>query len=95
MAAYIIAEIEVQDPKTYEEYRRGVQPTIDQYGGRFLVRGGQAELLEGSQQPPRVVVLEFPDMARLRAWYDSPEYRPLRDLRQRASVGRFIRVEGI
>jgi len=95
MAAYIIAEIEVQDPKTYEEYRRGVQPTIDQYGGRFLVRGGQAELLEGSQQPRRVVVLEFPDMARLRAWYDSPEYRPLRDLRQRASVGRFIRVEGI
>jgi len=95
MPAYMIAEIEVKDPTRYEEYRRGVQATIDRYGGRFLVRGGAAELVEGSGAPRRVVVLEFPSMERLRLWYDSPEYVPLRELRKSASDGRFIMVQGI
>ena len=95
MPAYMVAEIEVKDPARYEEYRRGVQATIDRYGGRFLVRGGAAELVEGSGAPKRVVVLEFPSMERLRQWYDSPEYVPLRELRKSASEGRFIMVQGV
>jgi uncharacterized protein (DUF1330 family) len=95
MAAYMIAEIEVKDPARYEEYRRGVQATIDRYGGRFLARGGAAELVEGSGEPKRVVILEFPTMAQLKQWYDSPEYVPLRELRQSASEGRFVVVQGV
>jgi uncharacterized protein (DUF1330 family) len=94
MAAYIIADVRVTDPAVYEEYRRQVKATLDQYGGRFLVRGGAANQLEGGWEPQRIVVLEFESPERARAWYDSPEYQPLRRLRQSASEGRFILVEG-
>ena len=87
MAAYIVANVEVTDPAAYEEYRKGVAATIAQYGGRFLVRGGATEVLEGSFRPKRIVILEFESVERAKAWWDSPEYRPLRDLRQRASRG--------
>jgi uncharacterized protein (DUF1330 family) len=95
MAAYIHGDIEVIDSEAYEQYRREVPAVIAAYGGRYLVRGGEAELLEGEGQPKRQVILEFPDVERLKAFYDSPEYRTLRALRQRASVGRLIAVEGV
>jgi uncharacterized protein (DUF1330 family) len=95
MAAYVIGEIEVTDPAVYEEYRNQVLATIEQYAGRFLVRGGRFELLEGDWSPKRMVVLEFPGMAEARTWYHSPEYAPLIDLRQRGSRGRLVLVEGV
>ena len=83
MAAYVIANIEVTDPATYDDYRKGVAATITQHGGRFLARGGAVERLEGSFMPKRVVILEFASMAAAKAWYASPEYAPLLALRKR------------
>jgi uncharacterized protein (DUF1330 family) len=93
MAAYVIGEIEVTDPGPYEEYRKQVLPVVTQYGGKFIVRGGRSEALEGSA-PKRLVVLEFPTMEQALKWYRSPEYAPLIKLRQKASKGKLVLVEG-
>jgi uncharacterized protein (DUF1330 family) len=95
VAAYIIASVDVTDPDLYAEYRAQVPATIERYGGRFLVRGGDKELLEGNWDPPRIVVLEFPDADAARRWHSSEEYRPLIELRQRASNGDLVLVEGV
>lgn len=95
MAAYMIAEITVTDPTTYEEYRKLVGATLEQYGGKFLVRGGATTLLEGEGQPGRMVIVEFESMERLKAWYDSEEYRYPKELRQKASTGRLMMLEGV
>lgn len=95
MAAYIHAHLEVTDPVAYEKYRRQVPAVIAAYGGRYLVRGGAVEVLEGDAAPKRQVILEFPDMARLKAFYHSPEYAALIPLRQRASTGHLIAIEGV
>jgi len=94
MAAYLIAEIAVTDHETYAEYRARVPAVVAKYGGRYLVRGGAVAVLEGDGGPGRLVVLEFPDMAQARAFYDSQEYVPLRKLRQSAATGRVRLVEG-
>ena len=94
MAAYVIGDIEVTDPKLYDDYRKHVLATIEKHGGRFLVRGGAVDALEGGWSPKRMVLVEFPSMAEARAWYRSPEYAPLIRLRQKASRGRLILVEG-
>ena len=94
MAAYVIAEIEVTDSATYDEYRKQVPATVEQHGGRFIARGGKVEALEGGWAPKRLVVLEFPTMQKALGWYRSAEYAPLIKLRQRASRGRLIAVEG-
>lgn len=94
MPAYIIANIEITDPDAYAGYRKGVAATVEAFGGRFLARGGRAEALEGSYAVKRIVVIEFPDYERAKAWWDSPGYRALRDLRQRASRGDLVVVEG-
>jgi uncharacterized protein (DUF1330 family) len=95
MAAYIIGEIEVTDPKAYEDYRKQVLATIEKYGGRFAVRGGKVEPLEGGWAPKRVVLLEFPSFEQASRWYRSPEYAPLIKLRQSASSGKLLLVEGV
>jgi uncharacterized protein (DUF1330 family) len=95
MAAYIIAEVDVTDPETYASYRAQTQATIEPYGGRFIVRGGPAELLEGDDPPARLVVIEFPDIAAARRFYDSPEYQKIIGIRQRAARSRLILVEGV
>lgn len=94
MPAYLYANIEVTDPALYDDYRRQVGATITAHGGRFLVRGGAAERLEGDDPIRRQVILEFPDMAALKAWYHSPEYTPLIELRQRAASGTLVAIEG-
>jgi uncharacterized protein (DUF1330 family) len=94
MSAYVIGEIEVTDPATYDEYRKQVLATIENHGGRFLVRGGDVEALEGGWSPKRIVVLEFPTLQQARTWYRSPEYAPLIKLRQKGSRGRLIAVQG-
>ena len=94
MSAYVIAEIEVTDPAGYEDYRKQVLPVVTKYGGRFVVRGGKVESKEGGWAPKRIVVVEFPSLAQAQKWYDSPEYAPLVKLRQKASKGKLIIVEG-
>jgi uncharacterized protein (DUF1330 family) len=94
MAAYVIGEIEVTDPATYEEYRKQVMAVVTKYGGKFVVRGGRVETLEGDWAPKRFVALEFPSLEQAQKWYRSPEYAPLIALRQKASRGKLILVEG-
>ena len=95
MPAYIHGEIEITDPATYEQYRQQVPAIIAAYGGRYLVRGGEAALLEGEGPLKRMVLLEFPTMAQVRAFYAAPEYQAMKALRQRASTGRLVAMEGI
>jgi uncharacterized protein (DUF1330 family) len=95
LAAYLVADIDVTDPEGYKEYAAGAGATVDAYGGRYLVRAGATSTLEGDPTPKRFVILQFPDMAALRAWYDSDEYRPLRDLRQRCSTAKIFTAEGV
>ena len=94
MAAYVIADVNVTDPALYEDYKKMVPATVEKYGGRFAARGGAVDSKEGGWKPARIVILEFPSMAQARKWYDSPEYAPLIKLRQKASKGKLIIVEG-
>ena len=94
MAAYVIAEIDVTDPAAYDGYRKQVLATVTKYGGKFIVRGGKVEPLEGGWTPKRLVALEFPSMEQAQKWYRSPEYAPLIQLRQKAARGRLVMVEG-
>ena len=94
MPGYVIAEVEVTDPAGFEEYRKTVAATIEKYGGRYAVRGGAVQVLEGDWQPKRLVVLEFPSAAQARRWYDSEEYREPKALRLKTARSRLIIVEG-
>ncbi len=91
---YIIAEMEITKPEGYTAYTRQVLATITAYGGRFLVRGGEAQLVEGTAPPKRIVVLEFDSPAQAMAWYNSPEYQAILPLRLNSSTGRMICVAG-
>jgi uncharacterized protein (DUF1330 family) len=95
MPAYVIVEVEVTDPAVYDEYKKMVPASLAAYGGKFVVRGGACATLEGSWQPQRVVVLEFPSVARANEWWASNEYRAAKALRQRAAHSKIIVVEGI
>ncbi|RZJ03521.1 MAG: DUF1330 domain-containing protein [Rubrivivax sp.] len=94
MAAYIYANVEITDPSLYETYRKDVPAVLAAHGGKFLVRGGAVSVLEGAGVPQRQVILEFPDMAHLQAFYQSPEYQRLVAIRQRASTGTLFAIEG-
>jgi uncharacterized protein (DUF1330 family) len=96
MAAYVIVDVEVVDPEAYREYTQGVPATLALFGGRFLVRGGRMETLEGDWQPQRVVILEFPDIEHAKAWHASPEYAAILPIRQRHARTNFLTVvEGV
>jgi uncharacterized protein (DUF1330 family) len=95
MSAYVIAEIEITDPAAYEDYRKQVPGVIAKYGGKYVVRGGKVEALEGGWSPKRVAVVEFPSMERALQFYRSPEYAPLLKIRQKASRGKLVIVEGV
>lgn len=94
MAAYVITDIDVSDPVRYEDYKVLSSNSAAQYGGRFLVRGGLHETLEGDWQPRRVVVLEFPSVEQARQWWTSPEYEEAKAIRREAAESRIILVEG-
>jgi uncharacterized protein (DUF1330 family) len=95
MPAYFIVDNEVTDSAAFEEYGKQAPITVEKYGGRFLVRGGQIQTLEGDWRPKRIVVTEFPSIEQARRWYDSEEYRPLKVLRSRSARGSVILVEGV
>ena len=94
MSAYIIVQVEVTETAGYDDYKKMVPPSLATYGGKFVVRGGACETLEGSWQPERVVVLEFPTVARAKEWWASDEYRDAKALRQRTAKTEMIVVEG-
>ena len=94
MPDYVINDMEITDPALFEEYKKLSPATVAQYGGRFLARGGRTETLEGSWSPKRLVILEFASLEKARAWIESAEYAPARELRQRASRSNLIIVEG-
>ncbi|HEU4440101.1 MAG TPA: DUF1330 domain-containing protein [Methylomirabilota bacterium] len=95
MAAYVIVDLTVTDLPAMEEYRKRVPATLEKYGGRFLVRGGAHQTIEGDWKPNRVVVLEFPSLEQARRWYDSEEYREPKAMRLRAGRANMIMVEGV
>ena len=94
MPAYVIAEIAISDPAEYDKYRPLAAASIARHGGRFAVRGGKVSLLEGSPEPQRVVLIEFPDAAAARRWYESSDYQEAIKIRLSASTGRLFIVEG-
>jgi uncharacterized protein (DUF1330 family) len=96
MAAYVIGDVrDARDAEALAEYRRRNTPTVERHGGRFLIRGGELELLEGEWDTRRIVLIEFPDMAAARGWYESEEYAPLKAMRQSASDTNIILVDGL
>src|SRR5262245_59659090 len=94
MPAYLISTIEVHDTAGYEEYKKLVPPILANYGGKFIVRGGATEYKEGDWRPKRVVVVEFENLERARAFYDSSEYAHAKSIRQRTSSGSVLFVDG-
>ena len=96
MPAYVISEVEILDETRANTYRALASASIAQYGGRYIVRGGAVELLEGERNPARrLVIVEFPSLQKLSEWYDSPEYRPFRDLRQKCSLSNLVMTDGL
>jgi uncharacterized protein (DUF1330 family) len=85
----------VTDAAGFEEYRRVVPPVIGKYGGRFLVRGGTAEVLEGQWKPKRLTLIEFPNAARAKEFYESQEYQKIIGLRLKAARTNLVLVEGV
>jgi uncharacterized protein (DUF1330 family) len=94
MSAYIIVDITINDPARYERYKELAPPSIAAYGGRYVVRGGSTEALEGTWQPRRFVMLEFPTVERARQWWSSPEYSAAKTLRQSCAETQMLLVDG-
>ena len=95
MPAYLIVQITVRDAETYARYRELAPPSIAAYGGRYLVRGGTTETLEGIWRPTRLVILEFPTVERAREWWASPEYAVAKALRQSCADTEMLLVDGL
>ena len=95
MPAYIIVDVEINNHKDYEEYKKLTPASVAIYGGSFIVRGGATEVLEGDWEPGRIVVLKFPDVERAKQWWSSNDYAIAKSIRQRTAKTRMIVVEGV
>ena len=95
MPAYVIADVEVTDPTKFQEYSNQVPSTVEKYGGKYLVRGGDTERAEGSWEPKRMVVLKFEDMEQLKRWYHSPECSDPMQLRHHSANSSILFVGGV
>jgi uncharacterized protein (DUF1330 family) len=95
MPAYAIALVEILQPERYPEYKEKAQKAVEAFDGRYIARGGRAEVLEGEWQPRRVVILEFPNMGRAREWWSSEQYREAKALRQAIAQSTILLVEGL
>lgn len=94
MSVYLIAFPKVTDLQRFGEYIKAVADVVAKYDGKYLVRGGEIKMLEGIAPPERAVVIEFPDMQRGEAFYNSPEYREVKKLREGAATATLVLVEG-
>ena len=95
MAAYVILDIQVTDPVGFEQYKQLAPPALAVYDGKCLARGGRTETLEGDWVPNRLVILEFPDIARAKQWLESPEYREARGLRRQSATTNIVVIDGV
>ena len=96
MAAYVIVQMDVIDQDGIQEYRKRSGPSVTQYGGRFIVRGGKVERIEGDWNPPRLVIIEFPSMEQAHAWHASKEYGEAKAFREKAARNvRTLILEGV
>ena len=94
MKAYVIVDVKINDPQQYEEYKKLTPGSLVPFDGKFVVRGGATETLEGDWEPGRIVILEFPSLERAKAWWSSAGYAPAKAIRQAASHTKMIVVEG-
>ena len=97
MPAYFVADVDVPDLEAYQAsgYLDAARSSAARYGGVYVARGGETLSVEGDWEPGRVVIIRFPTMDRLRAWYDSDDYRPWREVRWSLADARIIAVDGI
>jgi Uncharacterized conserved protein len=95
MCAYVIVEIDIVDPAGYEEYKKLASATVEKYGGKYIIRGGAVETLEGDWNPKRIVVLQFDSIQRAKEWLNSEEYREPHKMRHRTARTRMVVVEGV
>jgi uncharacterized protein (DUF1330 family) len=95
MAAYVIMDVKVKDAAGYEEHRRAGSPSVPQYGGKYIVRGGRVDVLEGDSPPNRIIVIEFPTVDQAKRWYNSPEYQVALKGRLRTADSKVLIVEGV
>jgi uncharacterized protein (DUF1330 family) len=95
VAAYVIVEIDIIDPAGYDEYKKLAGATVEKYGGKYIVRGGTVETLEGDWDPKRIVVLQFGSMQRAKDWLNCEEYREPRKMRHRTAKTKMIVVESV
>ena len=94
MPAYIIVDVTIHNAENYEDYKKLTPASIAAYGGKFIVRGGKTETLEGDWMPGRMVVIEFPAVERAKQWWASEEYAPAKALRQANAETKMILLEG-
>jgi len=95
MSAYLIVDIDIFDSVGFAEYRKAVVPLIEKYGGKYIAVRDQVETLEGNWSPKRIVMIQFPSMARAREWFDCEEYREPCKIRNRTARSNMILVEGV
>jgi uncharacterized protein (DUF1330 family) len=95
MAGYLVVNLTLKDPETYQQYKAAVPAIIAKHGGEYLVRGGKCEMIEGDWQPARLVIVRFPDLAAIRAFVSDPEYLRIKSLRTRSADSDIVAVEGI
>ncbi len=94
MSVYIIVDLDVTDPEKFAKYREQVSPLIEAYGGKYIVRGGEHEVLEGGWNPNRLVVLEFESAAAAKKFWDSDDYAPVKKMRHESAQSNIVLVEG-
>lgn len=95
MPAYLVANLDVTDPQGFEDYRAAVPAVVEKFGGRYLVRGGAIETIEGALPNPRLVIIAFDSMAQAKQFYDSPDYRAILPLRLKSAAGTLVFAEGL
>jgi uncharacterized protein (DUF1330 family) len=95
VSAYVVVQVDVKDPVRYDAYKTMVPPSLEKYGGRFVVRGGQVHTMEGTWAPSRFVLVQFPSVEQAKAWWASPEYAEAKALRQATAESQMIIVEGL
>jgi uncharacterized protein (DUF1330 family) len=95
MRAFVIVEISIHDKELYEEYKKLTPASIAAYDGKFVVRGGRTVTMEGGWKPERIVVAEFPSVARAEEWWHSEGYEKAKKIRQASAATRMIIVEGV
>jgi uncharacterized protein (DUF1330 family) len=93
-AGYVIAEVDVHDPATFQQYAKQVPGTVEKYNGHYIVRGGQIKAIEG-EAPKRFVVIAFDSMEKAEAWEDSPEYSAIKPIRHKSATSVVFIAEGV